>query len=429
MKIGMQTWGSHGDVRPFLALAGGLTAAGHDVTLVISSIDGRVYAGSDAAPGVTVRVIAFPDMSPDQAVRMTREIYRTANPMWQVEAILRLGMVPVEGELFAAAQALCAECDTVIGHHFLYPLQTAAEQAGRPYVSVFLSHAGIPSAFRHPLGDFGRAGNRLLWWLTRHAFNRVLKQWPDRLRQLSGMAPAPDMVDLWLSPWLTLVGVSPQICTRRPDWPDSVQVCGFLDMPNFDVEGSLPAALAGFLAAGEAPVYMTLGSWTPGDIDNQRATLALLTRAAELAGCRAIIQGPSWQDCGFASSERILYVAAAPHHAIFPLCRAILHHGGAGTTQAATLAGRPSIVVAHIGEQEHWGKELHRLGIAGKPARRRSTSARQLARKIVEVLEAPGMTQRAEIVGAAMREENGVAAAVALIGRRFGPAGKSVSDT
>src|SRR5450830_1456312 len=395
MKIGMQTWGSHGDVRPFLALAGGLTAAGHDVTLVISSIDGRVYAGSDAAPGVTVRVIAFPDMSPDQAVRMTREIYRTANPMWQVEAILRLGMVPVEGELFAAAQALCAECDTVIGHHFLYPLQTAAEQAGRPYVSVFLSHAGIPSAFRHPLGDFGRAGNRLLWWLTRHAFNRVLKQWPDRLRQLSGMAPAPDMVDLWLSPWLTLVGVSPQICTRRPDWPDSVQVCGFLDMPNFDVEGSL----------------------------------ALLTRAAELAGCRAIIQGPSWQDCGFASSERILYVAAAPHHAIFPLCRAILHHGGAGTTQAATLAGRPSIVVAHIGEQEHWGKELHRLGIAGKPARRRSTSARQLARKIVEVLEAPGMTQRAEIVGAAMREENGVAAAVALIGRRFGPAGKSVSDT
>ncbi len=429
MKIGMQTWGSHGDVRPFLALAAGLRAAGHDVTLVISSIDGRVYAGTDAAPGVTLRVIAFPDMSPDQAVRMTRDIYRKADPMRQVEAILRLGMVPVEDDLFAAAQALCAECDFVIGHHFLYPLQTAAEQSGRPYATVFLSHAGIPSAFSHPLGDFGRSGNRLLWWLTRQAFNRVLKQWPDRLRRRAGMAAAPDMVDLWLSPWLTLVGVSPQICRRRPDWPDPVQVCGFLDMPNFDVEGSLPPALTDFLAAGEAPVYMTLGSWTPGDIENQTATLALLTRAAELAGCRAIIQAPSWRDCGFASTGRILYVTAAPHHAIFPLCRAILHHGGAGTTQAAILAGRPSIVVAHIGEQEHWGKELRRLGIAGKPAKRRSTSARQLARKIVEVSESPAMTQRAELVGAAMREENGVAAAVELIERRFGAGANSASDT
>lgn len=429
MKIGLQTWGSHGDVRPFLALAHGLRAAGHDVTLVISSFDGGAYAGSGAALGVTVRVVAFPDMAPDQAVRMTREIYRTADPMRQVEAILRLGMAPVEDELFAAAQALCADCDLVIGHHFLYPLQTSAERSGCPYVSVFLSHAGVPSAFGHPLGDFGQAGNRLLWRLTRWAFNRVLKPWPDRLRRRAGMAPAADMVDLWMSPSLTLVGVSPTICRRQPDWPGTVQVCGFLDMPNIDVEGAIAPALHAFLAAGEVPVYMTLGSWTPGDTAEQRATLQLLTQAARLAGCRAIIQGPSWQDCGFTADDRILYVNAAPHHAIFPRCRAILHHGGAGTTQAATLAGRPSIVVAHIGEQEHWGKELRRLGIAGKPATRRSTSARQLARRIEEVLASHTMTARAEIVGAAMGREDGVVTAVALIERRFGAAANPVSDT
>jgi len=29
MRIGIQTWGSDGDIRPFIALAGGLQAAGH----------------------------------------------------------------------------------------------------------------------------------------------------------------------------------------------------------------------------------------------------------------------------------------------------------------------------------------------------------------------------------------------------------------
>jgi hypothetical protein len=44
MKIGIQTWGSNGDIRPLLALADGLQQAGHAVTLVVSSIDNRSYA-------------------------------------------------------------------------------------------------------------------------------------------------------------------------------------------------------------------------------------------------------------------------------------------------------------------------------------------------------------------------------------------------
>mgnify|MGYP006138464043 CR=1 FL=1 len=74
-----------------------------------------------------------------------------------------------------------------------------------------------------------------------------------------------------------VVSSSPLPMPTVPDWPDTVQVCGFLDMPNIDVEGAVAPALAGFIAAGEAPVYMTLGSWTPGDTDEQRATLLKLT--------------------------------------------------------------------------------------------------------------------------------------------------------
>ena len=44
MKIGLQTWGSDGDIRPFLALAGGLRARGHEVSLVITSVDNKNYS-------------------------------------------------------------------------------------------------------------------------------------------------------------------------------------------------------------------------------------------------------------------------------------------------------------------------------------------------------------------------------------------------
>ncbi|WP_175016785.1 glycosyltransferase [Massilia sp. YMA4] len=417
----MQTWGSHGDVRPFLALAEGLHAAGHDVTLVVTTIDTDAYARMASRPGLRIEAAGAALLGPAEAQGIMEAIYQVRDPMRQAATLMRLVFAPVEDDMFAAAQRLCAQSDLVIGHFIVHPLQVAAQHAGVPYASVFLAHGSLPSAHAHPLGTFGPTVNRALWWLTRRMLNGAFNHYPDRLRRQLGMPPVRDIIDdAWVSPRLTMVAVSPQICVRQPDWPASVHVCGFLDMPNVAVEGTLPPDLDAFLAAGEAPVYMTLGSWTPEQPAAQRATLALFTEAARLAGCRAIVQSPSWHDCGVVSDDRVLYVSAAPHHAIFPRCAAVVHHGGAGTTQAATLAGKPSVVIAHISEQEHWGSELRRLGIAGKVLRRRDVTAARLAARIGEVLRQPDMAARAAAIGAAMRQENGVQVAVGLIEREFG---------
>ncbi len=96
-----------------------------------------------------------------------------------------------------------------------------------------------------------------------------------------------------------------------------------------------------------------------------------------------------------------------------------MHHGGAGTTQSVMRAGKPSIVVANISEQEHWGRELRRLGIAGMPAKRRNVTAAALARQLRHVLGSPAMAARATDVAAAMKREHGVDAAVALVVQTF----------
>lgn len=430
MKIGMQTWGSHGDIRPFLALAAGLGAAGHAVHLVITCVDSDAYTNMPAPPGVRITALALPLISAEQIADMGRTAYTIRNPMTQMAAILRLAFAPFEDAMYAAARMLGAESELLVGHYFMHPLQIAAEQARLPYVSVLLSHAAVPSAFNHPLGlRIGQLGNRMLWRLTRALLSSTVNHYPNRLRAQAGLPLTRDIVnEVWISAPLTLLAVSPQLCDPQPDWPASIHTCGFLDMPNIAVEGALPPALAGFLAAGAAPVYMTLGSWMPGDVHAQSAMLRLFTQAAKLAGCRAIIQSPSWQACGVQSGDGVLYVSAAPHHAIFPLCRAVVHHGGAGTTQSATLAGKPSVIIAHISEQEHWGRELRRVGIAGKPLKRRSVTAASLARRLRAVLENEAMARKAMVVAAAMRKEDGVATAVAAIGLTFAPV-CSVADS
>ncbi|RZT11194.1 UDP:flavonoid glycosyltransferase YjiC, YdhE family [Duganella sp. CF402] len=416
MKIGLQTWGSHGDIRPFLALAEGLQLAGHEVTLLITCVDSDAYAGVTSAAGVRIRVLVSPVITPGQGAEIGWAIVNARDPLKQMKLILQRCFGPVEDAMFAAARELAAQSDLLVGHYFMHPLQIAAEHASKPYVSVLLSHAAIPSAYSHPLG-WPRMFNGFLWWLTRTLLHRVLSPYVNRLRTQLGMSPAKDVVsELWLSSYLTLVAVSPQICERQPDWPEALQVCGFLDMPNMPLEGEMSGALSSFLAAGEAPVYMTLGSWMPPDVADQTETLRMLTEAARQAGCRAVIQASRWEECGFRSDEQIIYVSASPHHLIFPRCAAVVHHGGAGTTQSATLAGKPSIVIAHISEQEHWANELRRIGVAGKLTTRRNVTAKQLAASVKALR--PEMQLKAASVARAMAVENGVAHAVALINAR-----------
>ncbi len=114
-------------------------------------------------------------------------------------------------------------------------------------------------------------------------------------------------------------------------------------------------------------------------------------------------------------SRDIFVVSRAPYKKVFPRCAMVVHHGGAGTTQSTLLAGRPSLVVAHVSDQEFWGSELERLGVGGRTLRRKGWNARKLAVGLRRVLGAPGMAERAERLAGKMAAEDGVRTAVRSI--------------
>ena len=420
MKIGIQTWGSYGDIRPFQALAEGLQTVGHDVTLVTTRVDSNAHEGYRSQFGVTIIPVASPVIADKKEFQETEDaIFREPNSISQTQMIIERLLLPAEHEMFEASEKLCADDELVIGHFFHYPLNTAAAKHGRPYVSVALVHSAIPSAFGPSSGipDLGAFGNRLAWRLVRSALNKKLKKYPDQLRARHRVATARDLFsNVWASDQLTLIAVSRILCERKDDWPDCYKVCGFLNPYKGALDGPMPPGLQDFLAPGTPPVYMTLGS-TLGEGNSE--IVSLFSDAARKASVRAVVQVPNWRSYGGASSKQVHVVDSSPHDAVFPHCSAIVHHGGAGTSQSALRAAKPSVVVPHTSEQAFWGRELERIGVAYKPIARMKLTSDLLSTAIQRVIASKAIHQASMRAGTEMSRENGVASAVRFIHERF----------
>ncbi len=422
MKIGMQTWGSRGDIQPFIALAEGLKSDGHEVTLAVTSVDGTDYR--EIAGRVGIRLVEAGSqkiMKEGKSTGWDEAIIAETNIVKQMQLILSSLFLPVEEEMYEAAEELCRANEILIGHFFHYPIQTAAEKYKRPYITVTLNPNIIPTVEIPPSGlpDLGRA-NAFLWKLSRRTLNREIKPFVDRLRQRTGLERAGDLVsDVWLSRELNLIAVSRQVCKARADWGQLHRVCGFFDAAGAGEEGGLPEGLIRFLESGPPPIYITFGSMVPEEIEVQRRLAQLWTEAVRLAGCRAIFQLSHWTECALPASENIHLVAAARHDLVFPGCAAVVHHGGAGTTQSVLRAGIPHIVVPHLSDQFFWGREMRRLGVGPDILPVTKLSGARLAERIRSVLASDTMELKAREIGIAIRQENGVEEAVRLIDEKY----------
>lgn len=419
MKIGLQTWGSDGDINPFLALAAGLAGSGHTVTLAVTSAERKDYAGYAQRLGFGLVQVGYIGRDTDELSRLGHKILDTTNPLKQTRVILEELFDPGVNSMYEAARSLCSEHDVLIGHFMLHPLQCAAEKAGKPYVTVALNHGTIPTHTTPPpsIPNLGTWLNRLMWKIAEYILNRMVLPSINRLRLAEGLPPAFTFRDIWESPLCNLIAVSPEFCAPKPDWGENQQICGFLRLPDNSVPWTMPESLSEFLANGAPPVYMTFGSMLGVESDPEHITKTthLLIDAAKQADIRAIIQSRWDIVTGIPPHADIYRIIEAPHTIIFPHCAAVVHHGGAGTTQTATLCGCPSVVVAHISDQFFWGAELKRLGVASKRLDRQSVTAEKLAREIRFLLNSSVITERAKNFGAKISAEHSTRRAIDIL--------------
>lgn len=421
MKVGLQTWGSDGDIHPFIALAAGLAQNGHQVTLAVMSAERKDYEHFGKRLGFKVVSMGYIGTEGEDLQQIGRRLFTSsADPLKQLKIIFEEMFKPGIEVMSAMARSLCAENDLLIGHFIVYPLQTIAEKYAKPYITVTLNQAGIPTRYAPPppLPSIHPWFNLFIWNLLEKILNRNILPFINLFRCQEGMPPVTSFRKVWESSLCNLIAVSSHFCPPRPDWEDYQKVCGFFCLPEQAQPWQISEQLIHFLAEGPPPIYMTLGSMLSVDIGIEylTSTTQLLIDAAKLVGCRAIIQS-SWQQLSNLPAYPNIYrmMQRVPHPQIFPYCAAVVHHGGAGTTQTATLCGCPSVVVAHVSDQFFWGTQLKRLGVAPRLLYRHTVTAKNLAREIQRVIETPKMSENAKTLGRSLRKEDGVKVAVEQI--------------
>ena len=179
----------------------------------------------------------------------------------------------------------------------------------------------------------------------------------------------------------TLLTTSPLVTPPPGDWPGNICQTGiwFDQSPAWDP----PAELSEFLAAGDPPVFIGFGSMPSAD---PGADVKLMTAAARHAGRRAVIRPAyGWcepEDSPEDSPEDVWLLREAPYRWLFPQMAAIIHHGGAGTTAEALLAGVPNGVVAFGVDQPYHGRRIRALGAGPAPIKRSKLTADRLAELI-----------------------------------------------
>jgi UDP:flavonoid glycosyltransferase YjiC (YdhE family) len=410
MRITLYAIGTRGDVQPMLALANGLRAAGHELTFV---------AGSNFEPYVTAHDMHFLPSLDIQALMQSPEgiaWVEEKSPIRQLGHMRRLLNLHAD-EMIDSLLDTADDADVLIGgfvsepfaislsEHFRKPVITAALQPYRPTRSAAASLIA-PFRLNGPHNRWlGLLGQRMLW--------RVAADTVQLLRARLGLPPQSARAFIARQNTTPVVfGFSPTVTPQPNDWPEHLRVAGYWFLDE-DPDWRPPAALEQFLAEGPAPVYVGFGSMTGSD---PVQTFEIIHRALKASGQRGVIStGWSGADADAASDADAFVLEGAPHAWLFPRMAAVVHHGGAGTTAAGLRAGKPTLIIPHLGDQPYWGRRVHELGVGAKPRVRHTLSESALASGIRQITTDPSMQAKADALGARIRSEDGIGAAVSLI--------------
>jgi UDP:flavonoid glycosyltransferase YjiC (YdhE family) len=169
--------------------------------------------------------------------------------------------------------------------------------------------------------------------------------------------------------------------------------------------------VASWIAAGTPPIFFGFGTIP---IASPADTLAMIGAACAQVGERALVCAGSSDFSHVPHFEHVKVVGTVNYAAIFPACRAVVHHGGAGTLAAGLRAGVPTLILWTLPDQPMWGAQLKRLKVGS--ARRLSTTTEKSLVAELRTILAPQYAARAREIATRMtKPAESVAAAADLL--------------
>lgn len=409
-RIVIATYGSLGDLYPYLAIASELKRRGHNVAIATS----EVYRASVEAENLEFYSIR-PNLLEIDTKEAQEAIAQAMDAKRGTEYVLRELVLPYLQDSYNDLIQVVSGADLLITHPISFAGVLVAQKTGIRWISTVLSpnsflSAYDPSVLSSPLGEVSLRGfvpeiNKVLLNIAKFS----ICSWGEPIQQFRKQLDLPPVSDPFFqdqhSPDLVLALFSPIFAQPQIDWYKHTYVTGF---PFYDRQGAeLSPELVEFLNRGEPPIVFTLGSSAVNDAGNFYRESAI---AAKQLGCRAVLligEDKRNQLPKNLLSQDIVTFSYAPYSKIFPHASAIVHQGGIGTTAEALRSGRPMLFMPYSHDQPDNAARAQRLGVA-RIIKRSNYQANSAAVELKQLLNEPKYAQKAAVIGQQIHAENGV---------------------
>jgi UDP:flavonoid glycosyltransferase YjiC (YdhE family) len=410
----MTSFGSYGDVFPYIGLAIGLRARGHQPCLAVPSL----YRELVEREGLAFHAIR-PELDPDDRALAARIM----DPVRGSDVIFSELLIPSLPQTYADVLAASEGADLIVTHPASLAGPIVAVRRGLPWASSVLAPLSFfsvtdpivppPAPWLHALLSRSPLLSR---WFARQT-ERLTRKWAEPVQAFRASLGLPrggnPVTHGQHSPHLVLALFSRVLADPQPDWPPRTVMTGAVLYNGADAD-SLPPEVSGFLDAGDPPIVFTLGT---SAVFAAGRFYEVSAAAAERLGRRAVLlvgrHGGNRPD---RLGAGILPVEFVPHRALFARAAAIVHQGGAGTLHQAMAAGRPMLVVPHSHDQPDNAARVVRAGLARTLYPRRYTVA-ALERELGSLLGDRAYADRAARAAAVVRGEDAVSSACDAIDR------------
>ena len=411
-RIVLNTFGSFGDIHPYMAIAMELNRRGHRPVI------GTMEVYREKIEGIGVEFVPVRPHIAEPKQQDPALIEKIMEPKTGPRFLTEEVVFPAVRESYADLLPAVAGADLLVTHPAAPAGPLVGRKTGRPWISTVLAPLSFFSAYDPPMPPFWQWFNKLN--VLGPGFMSVLLGAMKSTYKAKAITAFRDELGLGdygnpmfegqHSPTLVLALFSKLFGPPQPDWPKQTTVTGFCFYDG-NRDKPISAELIRFLENGPPPIVFTLGSsavWVARDFFHESI------EAAKRLGRRAVLLIGDERNLPHSLPEGMIAVDYAPYQSLLPKACAVVHHGGVGTTSQGLLSGVPTLIVPFAFDQPDNAEHARKLGTS-KTLYRNKYFAPRVADEIGQLLNQSSYASRAKTVSNELKQENGPARAADLI--------------
>jgi UDP:flavonoid glycosyltransferase YjiC (YdhE family) len=415
MKVVLASYGGRGDIEPAVVVGRELARRGHDVCMAVPPN----LVGFTETVGLTAVGYGLDS----QAILDAQRKYWTCyfRTPWRIRELRRMGRETADfaarcwAEMTTTLASLADGADLLIaGLIFEQPAANVAEYYDIPLATLHFfparAHGRLLPFVPAPLSRAAMTLNDWLAW-------RGTKKGEDAQRRELGLPKATSPAPRRIAERGSLeIQAYDQVCFPglAAEWAKWDGQRPFVGALALGLSTDADDEVASWIAGGTPPICFGFGSIP---VESPADTLTMIATACAQLGERALMCAGSTDFTDAPQFEHVKVVGAVNYAVIFPSCRAVVHHGGAGTLAAGLRAGIPQLILWTLPDQPFFGAVVKRLKV-GTARRFSATTTKSLVKDLRKIL-APQYGIRAREIAPRMTTPADAAAAAADLVENF----------